>query len=126
MTDRPEALNSPGSVFVSASFVDIVAVMSRVEVGGVLHPDDLHVSIDTVWHPGVRVFSAFDADRLGLDDCDFMAIRLKAYGAPVSDIANCVGYSAKQIGRRLNALADAAGISRIHWPVLIPVLSVPG
>lgn len=48
VTARPEALNSPGSVFVSASFVDIVAVMSRVEVGGVLHPDHLHVSIDTV------------------------------------------------------------------------------
>jgi hypothetical protein len=63
---------------------------------------------------------------LGLDDCDFVTIRLKSYGAPVSDIATCVGYSAKQIGRRLNTLAYAAGISKIHWPVLIPVLSVPG
>jgi hypothetical protein len=99
--------------------------MARVDVGGVLRPDDLHVTTDMVWHPGVRVFSVFDADRLGLDTCDFEAVRLKAHGAPIREIAACVGYSAKHFGRRLTALAEASGVSEARWAVLIPLLPVP-
>lgn len=111
-TDRIEVVDrwsndlvAARTLLVSRRIGDLATALTRDAAGLIAGSDQVSAALGAI-AAGLRVRCVFTPGDLSLCRVDAVALSLRHRGHDYVDIGAAVGYSSRQVRRRLNALAD--------------------
>ncbi|GIU91814.1 MAG: hypothetical protein KatS3mg011_0720 [Acidimicrobiia bacterium] len=124
VTDRVEvaAMASDPVAFIPSGLPAVLKALCDLDVAGILRAEEIGVGHLVSIASGSRVYSLFRPSDLGARELEWRIVALAANGVSPEEASELIGYSGRQIRRRLAELKEAAHLTHeCRWTRLAPL-----